>query len=685
MRFLKIHIRNLFSYRDGVFEFPKSSDAARNVVLIHGRNGYGKTSFINALKLFFVGYSDSEIRIVSKGRQYNAREYMLGGGAEWEGAFNRRALADKEKICSISVTWTEPQGIVVATRSWTIDGPNSITERLDIVPEFPVDEDALDDAEQRQAFLERRLPRALVPFFIYDAEQVQRIAESNSEAGLEQIERLLDITAINTADIYLSKVLQKLRRESDAKGEQYKLEALRGQYDVSNANKGRIESEIDIAEGEDADFQRRIKELSRRLTNSKASVNEQSEGLIKGQMTDKQEALDEKTAAFLEGFPEIAPLVSHPSLVVRAIEKLKLVANGRSHLVDELRAIIGRLPARVFDEPPFSRPALTESQSRFFKQKTELLIENEIGMAITPDSDDSWGVSVDRARRTEDQLRGFSASTALRDNFVSQLREISKLMRDELALEAQLKDLSNLPEGDRQKQLERRAELKTVTDASREMREKIGSLRESLIPIGRTIEKLRSEVNYQERRVSAATRNQYSVTIAERALDGVRLYKSALKESRRKDIQNAMNMHLSALLDSNTQIRSVEFDEDFKMTYVTADGSMIGMGNISAGMKQIAAQAFLWALKDVAKSESPVVIDTPLARIDAGHQKLLITKFYPAAAAQVIVLPTDSELDIVKYSMLKPFISSEFQLSNPKGDSTVVTPGVHMFNLEGVE
>lgn len=684
MRFLKIHISNLFSYREGIFEFPDEPDKRKNVVLIHGRNGFGKTSFINALKLFFVGYSDGEIRIVSKGRQYNSREYMLGGGAEWEGAFNRRALAEKEKVCSISVTWREPQGVVVGTRSWTIDGPNSVSERLDIVPEFLVDEDTLDDAEQRQAFLERRLPRALVPFFIYDAEQVQRIAESNSEAGLEQIERLLDITAINTADTYLSKVLLKLRRESDAKGEQFKLEALRGQYDVAIANKGRIESEIDVAEGEDADMQRRIKELNRRLTNSKASVNEQSEGLIKGQMSDKQDSLEDRTAAFLESFPEIAPLVSHSHLVTRAIEKLKLVANGRSQLVDELRAIIGRLPSRIFDEPQFPRPGLTEAQTRFLKQKTELLIENEIGMAIAPDSDDNWGVSVDRARRTEDQLRGFSTSTALRDNFVAQLREISKLMRDELALEAQLKDLSNLPEGDRQKQLERRAELKTMSDASRETREKIGAFRDSLIPISRAIEKLRSEVNYQERRVSEATRNQYSVTIAERALNGVRLYKSALKESRRNDIQVAMNLHLTALLDSNTQIRSVEFDEDFKMTYITADGGVIGMGNISAGMKQIAAQAFLWALKDVAKSESPVVIDTPLARIDAGHQRLLITKFYPAAAAQVIVLPTDSELDVAKYAMLKPFISSEFQLSNPKGDSTVVNPNVQMFNLEEV-
>jgi DNA sulfur modification protein DndD len=258
-------------------------------------------------------------------------------------------------------------------------------------------------------------------------------------------------------------------------------------------------------------------------------------------------------------------------------------------------------------------------------------------------------------------------------------------MRDELALEAQLKDLSNLPEGDRQKQKERRAELRQLEEASRELREKIGAMRESLIPLSRSIEKLRSEVNYQERRVSEATRNQVSVTIAEKALAGVRLYKSALKESRRNDIQTAMNLHLKTLLDSSTQIDAVQFDEDFKMTYLNSNNEVIGMANISAGMKQIAAQAFLWALKDVARSTSPVVIDTPLARIDAGHQKLLITKFYPAAAEQVIVLPTDSELDINKYALLKPFISAEFRLNNPDGDSTVVESNVDMYDFEEVQ
>jgi DNA sulfur modification protein DndD len=135
-------------------------------------------------------------------------------------------------------------------------------------------------------------------------------------------------------------------------------------------------------------------------------------------------------------------------------------------------------------------------------------------------------------------------------------------------------------------------------------------------------------------------------------------------------------------MDSTTQIGSVKFDDHFRMTYIDPNGLTIGMGNISAGMKQITAQAFLWAMKDVARASVPVVIDTPLARIDSGNQRLLIKNFYPAAAEQVIVLPTDSELDLEKYELLKPYIAAEFHLSNPKGDSTTVSEGVSMYSRE---
>lgn len=678
MIFKNITIKNIFSYRNGVFDFPEPGTEGKNVILIHGRNGFGKTSFINSLILFFAGGNDTELRTVSRGKQYSLREYILGKGAEWEGVFNRKALAAKESECSISVTWKEDRGTVTAKRSWTLDSANSLTEHLDIQPSFKTEEDTLDDLEHKQEFLNRRLPRKLLPFFIYDAEHVQRIAESNSDAVLEQVERLLDITSINTADTYLAQVLQKLRRESDAKAEQYRLEQLRGQYEMERAKRAQTELAIENAERDDAEIKRKIKDLEKKLNNSRASVKEQSGSLIKAQIDEKKNDFEQKTAAFIENFPGVAPLVCHPKLAAQAIEILKKSSQGKTALVEELRAILARLPARLFDEPQFPKTPLTDAQSRFMKQKAELLLEAEIGLAGAINEDDTWKIGVDRARKAETVLRPFVLNGIVRDSLTTQVKDIIKIARDELALSAQLEDVSSLPEDMRERQLARRAEISALIDESEKIREKIGLQREEVKNAGRVVERLRIDVNAQERKVSDATRNQVSVEIAEKALNGIRIYCESLKKARQKEIEDRMNVHFKALMDSHSLIQNIQFDDDYKINYVDADGHVVGMANISAGMKQLAAQSFLWALKDVSGMPCPVVIDTPLARIDAGHQRLLITKFYPAAAEQVIVLPTDSELDTTKYKLLKPYIAAEFCLNNPTGDSTVVKAGIPM-------
>ena len=94
-------------------------------------------------------------------------------------------------------------------------------------------------------------------------------------------------------------------------------------------------------------------------------------------------------------------------------------------------------------------------------------------------------------------------------------------------------------------------------------------------------------------------------------------------------------------------------------------------------MKQLSATALLWALKDACGKQLPVIIDTPLGRIDKQHQDNLLTRYYPHAARQVILLPTDSELDERKHRVLEPHIYREFHLHNPDGENTeieLITP-----------
>lgn len=81
-------------------------------------------------------------------------------------------------------------------------------------------------------------------------------------------------------------------------------------------------------------------------------------------------------------------------------------------------------------------------------------------------------------------------------------------------------------------------------------------------------------------------------------------------------------------------------------------------------------QENLWALNVASDKAIPVVIDTPLARIDKEHQNRLLTNYYPNVARQVIILPTDSEIDDEKLALITPHVYKKFALDNPDGKTT---------------
>jgi DNA sulfur modification protein DndD len=84
---------------------------------------------------------------------------------------------------------------------------------------------------------------------------------------------------------------------------------------------------------------------------------------------------------------------------------------------------------------------------------------------------------------------------------------------------------------------------------------------------------------------------------------------------------------------------------------------------LSAGEQQLFAIATLWALREVSGLPLPVIIDTPLSRLDKAHRQSMIEEFFPQAAHQVIILATDAEIDNDTYHYMQPAISQAYQLS----------------------
>ena len=112
------------------------------------------------------------------------------------------------------------------------------------------------------------------------------------------------------------------------------------------------------------------------------------------------------------------------------------------------------------------------------------------------------------------------------------------------------------------------------------------------------------------------------------------------------------------------RIRRVELNpETFAVTlYDTHDHPLL-KEELSAGEKQIYTTALLWALAKTSGKALPMVLDTPLGRLDSSHRQLLVERYFPYASHQVVLLSTDTEVDEDLHSLLEPYISHRFHLA----------------------
>jgi DNA sulfur modification protein DndD len=102
MFFKSLTITNLFSYYDVcTFDLTPNEDDNRNIVVIQGRNGHGKTSFLNSVKMLFVSVSEEIRRTAQRKRAPSPKQYVCGIENELWGILNRQARDEGITSCGV--------------------------------------------------------------------------------------------------------------------------------------------------------------------------------------------------------------------------------------------------------------------------------------------------------------------------------------------------------------------------------------------------------------------------------------------------------------------------------------------------------------------------------------------------------------------------------------------------------
>lgn len=203
-------------------------------------------------------------------------------------------------------------------------------------------------------------------------------------------------------------------------------------------------------------------------------------------------------------------------------------------------------------------------------------------------------------------------------------------------------------------------ELQHLSVAIERQESKVASLRQS--------EADKMSENIQDRR---------SREYATRALNTLEGLATATIARNIAAIEDSILRSFKQLIGKSELITRVRLNpETLEMSVDTSEGDGQPIERLSAGERQLLAVAILWGLSQIAQRDVPLVVDTPLGRLDGFHRERLARNYFPSAAQQVVILSTDEEFDSDLRGLIEPFISREYLIEFVEEDhGSRITPG----------
>ncbi len=200
-----------------------STDSAKNVTVIHGENGSGKTSLLNAFKWCFYGLTDFD----------TTNENIL----------NEAAIQDTKDggfvDIRIIVKFNHEKEIYTVKRQQTFQKESGMKASEYGDHKFSLDVLQKDGQTKRNITphqtLQAILPKDMQPYFFFNGERIEKLAGVNeSEQIQDAIRKLMGLELVDRAEGHLKKIKRDYRSQvkESVSGEQKTLHELIEKYEA---------------------------------------------------------------------------------------------------------------------------------------------------------------------------------------------------------------------------------------------------------------------------------------------------------------------------------------------------------------------------------------------------------------------------------------------------------------------
>ncbi|MEV7262356.1 AAA family ATPase [Micromonospora aurantiaca] len=615
------------------------------VVLFYGENTLGKTQLFSALRWCMYGSLSS-----SQSQEEDS---------EVAAHLNNIAKREGSNRISVGLTFEHEGQVYVLNRVAIVEQgrPVAVTASLrigaSVVPSSTID-----------SVVGRIIHPQIADFFLFDAETLSRFYErlaDDRQRGFikESIEQVLGIPALQIAKRDISELVNDAL-DRQAKADKSVLETQRIRQRLR-----KLASEASSLERDRAELQETLTAAERELERTREALQRASglEGDLREQETLEAQISDgEREISQIKA--EIKNLFARGWMAVanaRLSEKLDQVrsannvASERGREISELRQKVALLEGK---RSGGVCPTCGQELSADPTVETDLATAREALGAVLAGSPSG---EVDL--RTERRIAALIDNSILPD-FTAKTRRINEISFLQFERKGRLDSISERLKGHSLAEIRRLgSQQQDLTQVIKGSISALEKSREDEIRIGQEQRRLARQL---ERLSGADPKVVLEATFLRLVQESLDRTVDKFRERVRVSVEDsATDMFLGLIRDSGGY-GGLQIGPDYRVNLVDTRGDM---RPTSEGGKQLVALSLIGALKLAAARGGPVVIDSPLGRLDLQHRENVLRNWIPRLGTQAVLLVQSGELTRSDADrLLGTTVGRAYTIRRPSGD-----------------
>lgn len=621
--------KTYYGHQEVDFYIPKEvrEEGEKNIILLGGLNGAGKTTILKAILYVLFGkrgFSPTEHKRVFSNVINNT--FFDEGGRDC--SVTLAIETDKNEEWTLKVKWgfDHNKRLISENRDLTVKKPGAMigkTVRIDNIDTF-------------NRFMDKMIPYHAAPFFIFDGEEIKDIIlRQNSEEMKEAIHKITGMGTYKLLLSDLSSIKTGIEKNLAKAVDQNKLKSLDANLKEYEEQIQHLEKRKELISSERKKFDDLINE-EKNERNEKITTNSKSREVI----VKKQSGLATELRLAKEQFENY---FNNNAINIILKEKTKVLQN-RLKLEYDIRQKkmiqdASLMPYEKFmDEllnQPFTPPLSNEQLNQLKEIGREIWVkENNIEKDISEDHVDIHDIS--------NKDYNYLVNLPARNNsYVIDL--INKIEKLNLELDALEIEIRNAPET---------IDISAENERIDILTKKLGELNlkyKSIIAKLNKIKEQRTAVVNQLTRLSDQGADYDALNkrliYVKKLIHTMNSYVHEMTKLKASFIREEFSSMLSRLFRKQDEFGKIEFDiSTYTVRLYNDRNQEISIQDRSAGEMQMISSSLIWALTKASDLALPMVIDTPLGRLDSYHRNHLINHYYKELSEQVIILSTDTEI-----------------------------------------